>query len=71
MHAIDAASPSMGTAAACDALGVARASVYRQRQPVRPPAARPTPPRALDGGERQAVLDTLHSARFLDRKSVV
>ena len=67
MQAIDVASPTMGTVAACDALGVARASVYRRRQPVRPPAARPTPPRALDPGERQAVLDTLHSERFLDQ----
>ena len=67
MQAIDAASPAMGTVAACDALGVARASVYRRRQPVRPAVARPTPPRALDPGERQAVLDTLHSERFLDQ----
>jgi putative transposase len=66
MQAIEVAGPTMGTAAACDALGVARASVYRRRQPVRPPAARPTPPRALDLIERQTVLETLHSERFLD-----
>ncbi len=34
-----AASPTMGTAAACDALGVPRASVYRRRQPARPSCA--------------------------------
>lgn len=67
MAAVETARPTMGTAAACDALGVARASVYRRRQPARPPAARPTPPRALDPGERQAVLETLHSERFLDQ----
>ncbi len=67
MQAIEAASDTMGTAAACDALGVARASVYRQRQPARPLAARPTPPRALDPVERQAVLEMLHSERFLDQ----
>jgi putative transposase len=66
MQVIEAASGTMGTAAACDALGVSRAFVYRRRQPARPPAARPTPPRALDRMERQAVLETLHSERFLD-----
>ena len=66
MQAIEAASPTMGTAAACDALGIARASVYRRRQPTRPPAPRPTPTRALDPIERQTVLETLHSERFLD-----
>jgi putative transposase len=66
MQAIETARPLLGTAAACDALGVARAAVYRRRQPARPPARRPSPPRALAPGERQAVLDTLHSARFLD-----
>ena len=55
MQAIEAASPTMGTAAACDAVGVARASVYQRRQPLRPPVARPTPPRALE---------TLHSERL-------
>ena len=67
MQAIAAASPTMGTAAACDALGVPRASVYRRRQPARPRAARPAPPRALDSRERQTVLDTLHSERFIDQ----
>jgi putative transposase len=66
MQAIEAASPTVGTAAACDALGVARAVVYRRRQPARPPTPRPAPPRALDPVERQAVLETLHSERFLD-----
>jgi putative transposase len=67
MRAVDTASGTLGTAAACDALGVARASVYRRRQPARPKAARPAPPRALDLGERQAVLDMLHSERFIDQ----
>jgi putative transposase len=66
MQAVEAASPTLGTAAACAALGVSRASVYRQRQPARPPTARSAPRRALDARERQRVLDTLHSERFLD-----
>ena len=67
MQATETARGTMGTAAACDALAVSRASVYRQRQPMRPPAARPAPPRALAPGERHLVLDTLHAERFLDQ----
>ncbi len=67
MTAVETASETLGTAAACDALGVARASVYRRRQPVRSLAVRPPPPRALDPVERQTVLETLNGARFLDQ----
>ncbi len=67
MQAVEAASVTMGTAPACDALGLARASVYRQRQPALPRPARPAPPRALVPSERQVVLDTLHTERFLDQ----
>jgi putative transposase len=66
MQAIDTASGTMGTAAACEALGMPPASVYRRRQPPRPPAPRPAPPRALDPVERQGVLDLLHM-RFVDQ----
>jgi len=67
MHAVEVASETMGTAPACDALGLSRASVYRQRHPAEPLAARPAPPRALVPSERQVVLDTLHTERFLDQ----
>jgi putative transposase len=67
MQAIEAASLTMGTAPACDALGVARASVYRRRQPAKPFVARPAPPRALAPSERQGVLAMLHAERFLDQ----
>jgi putative transposase len=67
MHAVEVASETMGTAPACDALGLSRASVYRQRRPAAPLAARPAPPRALVPNERQVVLDTLHTERFLDQ----
>ena len=67
MTAVETASETLGTAAACDALGVARASVYRRRQPVRSLAVRPTPPRALDPVEQQTVLETLNGERFLDQ----
>ena len=65
MQAIDTASGTMGTAAACKALGMPPASVYRRRQPARPSAPRPAPPRALDPVERQGVLALLHT-RFID-----
>jgi len=65
--AVETARGTLGTAAACDALGVSRASVYRHRQPPGPSIPRPTPPRALDPTERQTVLETLDSARFLDQ----
>ena len=67
MQAIETASPTLGTAAACDALGISRATVYRRRQPTRSPVARPAPPRALNPVEREAVLEMLHSDRFLDQ----
>ena len=67
MQAVETASETLGAAAACDALGVSRASLYRRRQPTCAPAPRPTPPRALDAVERQHVIATLDSARFLDQ----
>jgi len=50
----------------CDALNVPRASVYRRRK-VATPTTRRKPARALSAPERQAVLDELHSERFIDR----
>jgi putative transposase len=80
MAAAAALVPVVGVRAACRALGVARATFYRRRAapPGRPPrpetpggaagpaARRRAPPRALSAGERRAVLDALHSARFCD-----
>lgn len=65
MTAVEEAAAEMRTAPACEALGLPRASLYRQRQPARVARPRPTPPRALDPVERQAVLDLLHT-RFVD-----
>jgi putative transposase len=49
-------------------LGVPRATLYRQRRlPTRAAAPRPRPARALTAPERQAVLDLLHSERFVDQ----
>ena len=69
MKAVDQLASQVGIAAACRSLGVARATLYRRRQPTpRRPATRPRPrpPRALSDQERQEVLDVLHSEAFVD-----
>ena len=70
MNATETLAPEVGTAAACRAMGVSRASLYRRRNPSRDASCvRPTrgQPRALDEAERRRVLDLLHSPRFVDR----
>ena len=58
---------SVGKAAACRALGVPRATLYRRMLPAVPHRVRPTPARALGTAEQQAVLVHLHSERFRDK----
>ena len=64
--------PVVGVAAACRAVGRPRASHYRHHRSS-PPPPRPAPPpprpqpRGLEVGERQALLDILHSQRFVDQ----
>ena len=70
MNAATQLASEVGTAPACAAIGVARATFYRHRQAVVRPCQeepRPTPPRALSAQERRTVLDTLHSERFVDQ----
>ena len=80
MNAALELAPSAGMAPACRALAVARATAYRWKagDGVAPrelqgheiPASDPAPresPRALEPGERQAVLDVLHLERFMNR----
>jgi putative transposase len=61
----------VGVRAACVALGVSTATLYRRRhrneQPQQVSKPRPPPDRALSPAERQAVLDVLHSERFVDK----
>jgi len=72
MTAIGAVTTTGETSALCHSVGLSRASFYR-RWPtvsVAPTAPRPVrapSPRALGPVERQAILDTLHSGRFLDQ----
>lgn len=59
--------PKLGVVQTCAAVGVARATYYRQRAPVYgPKRRRPSPPRRVPNAERAAVLDTLHEPRFID-----
>jgi putative transposase len=68
MNAAEQLAPQVGIAAACQALGVSRASFYRQQQPSPvEPKPRPRPERALSEREQQQVLDLLHSERFVDQ----
>jgi len=69
---ITALADVVGTSPACRALGYAPATYYRHHprrpRPARPRATRaPRPqPRALSPDDQQQVLDTLHTARFVD-----
>jgi putative transposase len=70
MNAVEELALVVGTAPACEALGVPRASFYRRRTSPAEPAQtrlRPRPPRALSDPERQEVLDVLHSPTYLDK----
>jgi putative transposase len=68
MDAVETLAPVVGTAAACEALTINRASLYRRRcRPTTVPRRRPTPARALSPVERQTVRDVLHSERFVDK----
>jgi putative transposase len=61
--------PQVPIAQACTALGISRATLYRQTQPVKPSSVilRAPSPRRLSDPERQAVLDVLHSDEFVDQ----
>jgi putative transposase len=67
-HAVEELTPIVGTRPACRALGAAPATIYRRRNPPTPRPRRPKLPsaRALSGEERRAVLEELHSERFVD-----
>lgn len=68
--AVGTLASDVGTKAACEALGVSRASVYRRRvaaDVTETVKQRKASPRALSEPERQEVLDTLHSERFQDK----
>lgn len=70
MEAVGCLAPEVGTKAACEALGVSRATLYRYwRRQVTPQVEKrhPSPPRTLSLQEKETVLDVLHSERFIDK----
>lgn len=69
MDALQALDPDVPVAAACDALGASRATLYRLRKPRAPivRAPRRPSPRRLSDAERAEVLQTLHAAEFRDQ----
>ena len=68
MDAAEALARVVGTAPACAALTVSRASLYRRRRGHRETARRrPTPSRALTVAERERVCALLHAERFVDK----
>jgi putative transposase len=71
MEALDTLTPDVGTKAACEVLGISRASLYRHKGKNHVAAVVPekhsAPPRALGPGEKRQVLDLMNSERFMDK----
>ena len=65
---VEELTPIIGTRPACRAVGACVATVYRRRRPPEPRVRRPrpAPARALTPPEHEAVLEVLHSERFVD-----
>jgi putative transposase len=61
--------PTLPIITACAALGVSRATLYRQTHPPTPPSApiRAPSPRRLGDPERAALLAVMHSEEFVDQ----
>jgi putative transposase len=66
MATITEIGPRLGIAPTCAALGLPRASYYRQRRPQCLPPRRWRSPRALSAAECATVLLVLHEPRFVD-----
>jgi putative transposase len=72
-QAVAELAPRIGVRDACDAVGASHAGYYRRHRSS-PATERPAPiphrdrpqPRALSAAEQQAILDVLHSDRFVD-----
>ena len=70
MHAAESLAHNVHVKKACKALGIPRASYYYYQQCKKDLSCKRvslTPPLALSEQEQQAVLDILHSERFLDK----
>lgn len=67
LTAVEELGKSVGVVAACEALDVPRATLYRRRRPTAAPSPRAPSHRALRAEERAQVLATLNGARFADK----
>ncbi len=72
MDFVTVAASTIGMAAACNALGLPRATFYRHKDGRPAPVVarsvpRQSPERALSPEQRQQVLDVLHCERFVDQ----
>lgn len=70
MTLVDQRDAEVSVIAACAAVGLSRATVYRLRRPTAPsppPSPRAPSPRRLSEEERQLVLDALHDPEFADQ----
>lgn len=72
-HVVMELAPQLGVRAACEAVGASQAGYYRRHRqspaPIRPepiPHRQRHQPRALSIAEQRAILDVLHSDRFVD-----
>lgn len=65
----DIADPGVPVLAACVALGLSRATLYRATCPAAPPTMRERAPsaRRLGDDERQAIVDVMHTPEFADQ----
>lgn len=65
----DLAEPDVSVVAACTAIGLSRATLYRATSPSTPPTVRERAPspRKLRDDERQAIVDVMHSPEFVDQ----
>jgi putative transposase len=66
MATVSQIGPCLGIAPTCAALGLPRATYYRRHRPPRAAPPRRRSPRALGEAERAAVLEQLHTPRFVD-----
>ena len=64
-------SESHGVRAGCQALDLPPSSLYREKlrreRPAMDPRPRPASPRALSPPEKEAIVEVLHSQRFVDK----
>ncbi len=64
---MNALAEKVGMKRACEALGIARSSLYRVRQPRPTTQPHPVPAHALSSEEREGVREMLNSERFMDK----